>query len=77
MKVLFFGATADSAGSRQVEIPVNQHETVEQFTARLTVAYPRLRNHKLLISVNEEYVDAQVILAEGDQVAVFTPVSGG
>ena len=30
-----------------------------------------------MLSVNQEYVEREHVLAEGDEVAMITPVSGG
>ena len=46
---------------------------VESLTAR----YPALAAHKLLTAVNEEYADPDTILNDGDEIAIFTAVSGG
>ena len=36
-----------------------------------------LAGMKLLFAVNTEYVDTDHILADGDELAIFPPVSGG
>lgn len=74
--VLFFGATADAVGSRKLEL------TTEKTTAgilidRISQQHPPLANHKLLIAVNEEYADPDTVLNDGDEIALFTAVSGG
>ena len=43
----------------------------------LITKYPSLKGHKLLLAVNETYVAADTLLKDGDELAVFTPVSGG
>ncbi|MBA2333309.1 MAG: MoaD/ThiS family protein [Pyrinomonadaceae bacterium] len=76
-KILFFGTTATDAGMRETEIDLEDGESVSSFLERITMQNPRLANHKLLIAVNEEYAELDAILKEGDEVAVFTAVSGG
>jgi molybdopterin converting factor subunit 1 len=38
---------------------------------------PLLRGGMLLVAVNREYAAADAVLADGDEVALFPPVSGG
>ncbi len=75
--ILFFGATADAAGSRQLDVEIADLETVGSLVPRLIAENPRLAQQKLLFAVNEEYADPERFLTAGDKVALFTPVSGG
>jgi molybdopterin converting factor small subunit len=77
LNVLFFGATADAVGERKVQFDVRDDATAADAFTEIVAAYPQLRPHKLLFSVNEEYVDGDQIVNPGDELAVFTAVSGG
>jgi molybdopterin converting factor small subunit len=77
VRVLFFGQTADICGRRQVLLEVAENESASSVFRRLCVDYPSFSGRKLLLAVNEQYVDSSIILHEGDQLAIFTPVSGG
>ena len=77
LKILFFGATADAAGSREIDLQTGGNLTVERLARDLTREYPALSKLKLLIAVNEEYAEAESDLSDGDKIAVFTAVSGG
>jgi len=77
LSVLFFGVTADIAGSRESDVDVPVGESVEALLIHLVGRFPNLASQKLLIAVNEEYVDTDTILKDGDEVAIFTAVSGG
>jgi molybdopterin converting factor subunit 1 len=79
MKVLvkFFGATADAVGSRELELATDEAANAKSLIDRLSKDHPALANHKLLIAVNEEYADPNAILSDGDEIAIFTAVSGG
>ena len=74
VSVLFFGATADIVGDRKIEASAT---TSAQLLENILSEYPRLASHKLLVSVNQEYVSDTVPLHDGDEVAIFTAVSGG
>ncbi|MGH9821561.1 MAG: MoaD/ThiS family protein, partial [Pyrinomonadaceae bacterium] len=74
--VLFFGATADLAGQRVVELdlPVAT-TTASDVIGTITNAKVKLANHKLLVAVNQEYVSINSQLKDGDELAIFTAVS--
>ena len=75
-KILFFGATADAAGERSIEMEL-AGSTAEETIARLRNVYPLLANQKLNISINQEYASPGTIVDDGDEIAIFTAVSGG
>ena len=77
LKLLFFGATADAVGSRELELTTDEAATAKSLIDQLSKNHPALSNHKLLIAVNEEYADADTTLSDGDEIALFTAVSGG
>lgn len=76
VNLLFFGPLHDIVGSRQMGLEL-ESPYVSDMLANLKQQYPRLENSNILVAVNAEYADAQRILNEGDEVALFTPVSGG
>ncbi|MDI1240355.1 MAG: MoaD/ThiS family protein [bacterium] len=75
--VLFFGATADTVGSRELEIRADEAATAKSIIDQLSKDHPALAKHKLLIAINEEYADPDTLLKDGEEVALFTAVSGG
>lgn len=77
VNVLFFGATADIAGTRSVELPLSEPLTAGIVFNRVIDEYQGLHGRKLLFSVNQEYVPPDRIVNDGDELAVFTAVSGG
>lgn len=77
IKVLFFGATADIVRTHEIALEVSEESSPTSLIQSLSRKHPFLSNHKLLIAVNEEYVDSDIILKDGDEMAIFTAVSGG
>lgn len=81
VKVLFFGATADSVGEREVEFSFNEKTDATNALEKIFAEYPNLeKNHSkksLHFSVNQEYASGDEIINDGDELAVFTAVSGG
>lgn len=73
--VLYFGPTADAVGVSEEKLGIAN--SVAELLARLAESHPKLAKHKLLIAVNEEYAESSTVLKDGDEVAVFTAVSGG
>jgi molybdopterin converting factor small subunit len=77
VRVLFFGATADAVRERQIECSIGDRDSASDIVGKIATDYPGLKNHKLLFAINEEYVDPEARLNDGDRLAVFTAVSGG
>ncbi|MBA2378019.1 MAG: MoaD/ThiS family protein [Blastocatellia bacterium] len=77
ISILFFGATADAVGKREIEIDLVDGATVGGVLEQLKQANPGLGKHKLLFALNEVYVERETEIKEGDTLAVFTAVSGG
>jgi molybdopterin converting factor small subunit len=77
VKVLFFGATADAAGGRSADVEMPSSATSRAAFERVLERFPGLASHRLLYSLNEEYATGREPLSDGDEIAVFTAVSGG
>ena len=76
VRVLFFGATAEIVGTRQLMLDAAGRSAAD-VRSQLMRDHPNLASHKLLLSVNQEFVLDERQLADGDEVAIFTAVSGG
>jgi molybdopterin converting factor subunit 1 len=76
--ILFFGITSDFVGKSKLSYTIDQKSTVKNLKKELTNLYPNLSNIKeFAIAVNEEYAEDDLILNDGDVVAIIPPVSGG
>jgi len=79
VRVLFFGAARDAAGHSEVELTLaGPADAADAFEQILTI-YPDLRRfgRSLLFAVNQEYAPRECQVQEGDELALFPPVSGG
>ncbi|MFL6335592.1 MAG: molybdenum cofactor biosynthesis protein MoaE [Pyrinomonadaceae bacterium] len=79
VRVLFFGAAREAAAD-EAELTVEEGAPARAAFARLLEEYPALRRFRssLLVAVNQEYArDLDVPLKDGDELALFPPVSGG
>jgi len=78
IKVLFFGAARDAVGDADVELILDA-TTSGRALEILKEKYPHLERfgRSLLLAVNQEYARSETQLNDGDELAVFPPVSGG
>ena len=79
VKVLLFGAAADRAGTRQLELAVGGGTTLGELWPTLVDRHPGLvpLRDTLAFAVNGEYARMEDPVSPGDEVAVLPPVSGG
>ena len=78
--VLFFGAAAELTRKRDEEITLPAGTSAQNAKTDILAAHPLLGErygNNLLFSVNREYARGDEILATGDELAFFPPVSGG
>jgi molybdopterin converting factor small subunit len=75
--VLFFGATADVVGTRRKTLEIGSPEPAKVIFDRILTDYPALSKHRLLFAINQRYVNGDEIVNDGDELAIFTAVSGG
>ncbi len=77
VRILFFGATADATGNREIVINENGFPNVSSILDELRETYPSLASHRLLFSINQQYATGDDSVKDGDEIAIFTAVSGG
>lgn len=75
--VLFFGQTAEIIGEREVEMSFDEPMIASVVFAEIIEKYPKLSENKLLFAVNQTYATGDEIINNGDELAIFTAVSGG
>jgi len=77
--VLFFGAARDAAGHDQVNLTLEAPATTESAKSEILSACPALERFgkSLLFAVNQEYAEPGREIRQGDELALFPPVSGG
>jgi molybdopterin converting factor subunit 1 len=79
VRVLFFGAAREAATDEAV-LALAPGATARDGLARVLEEYPDLARFRssLLVAVNQEYArDLDIELEDGDELALFPPVSGG
>ena len=76
--VLFFGAARDVVGQTEIKLLLQATYAATAWEEILE-EFPELRRfgRSLLFAVNQEYAKPDRVIKEGDELAVFPPVSGG
>ncbi len=77
VRVFYFGVLRERLGGSQEWLKLVEGATVAQV---LNVYRERLADFpwdSIAVAVNQEYAKADVVLEEGDELALLPPVSGG
>jgi len=77
ISVLFFGQTAEIVGRRDIEISLNKSIKSGEVLAGILATHPKLKETKLLFAINQDYANGDEMINDGDELAIFTAVSGG
>src|SRR5215468_2750709 len=79
VRVLFFSAARDAVGREEIEFNCDAGDTAGEALQKILSAHPALNRFgkSLLLAVNQEYADQNRKLHNGDELAIFPPVSGG
>ncbi len=79
VRVKLFGPAADAVGCSELEYALTPPATLAGLLELMSAKYPALggRATSLRFAVNEAYAEPGAPLADGDEVAVIPPVSGG
>ncbi len=77
--VKFLASYAEEIGEDEVDLMLPPSSTVADLLDQLRGNFPRWGKmvEQPLVARNLEYVRAEQVLEDGDQVPVFPPVSGG
>ncbi len=80
VRVRFFGILKTDTKVDTIELDIGQgNETVFGVLMEIEARYPQIqpRMDTLAYAVNHEFVDADYLLSDGDELALLPPVSGG
>lgn len=79
IKIKTFASMKEACGFSEKDLNVPPGSTTGTVLDELMTEHPniRLSGTSILIAVNEEYAGRERVLAEGDVIALFPPVSGG
>ncbi len=79
VKIKFFGAAADLAGTRETEMQVQDGATLGELWTDMADQHPEIVPMKdsLAYAINNEYARWTDTVEPGDEIAILPPVSGG
>jgi molybdopterin synthase sulfur carrier subunit len=74
-----FALVREMCGFEEKELTVSEGISVRELFRELRKIHCPLTDLEgtLMFAINEEYCDGDAILADGDTLAIFPPVSGG
>lgn len=79
VRVLFFGVLKDITGRPEEEVALPAGACVGSVFERYATTFPKLREmeRSILLARNQRFAPASEALADGDEIALLPPVSGG
>jgi molybdopterin converting factor subunit 1 len=78
VKLLFFASLRERAGCPSMQWPIAEGLTAGALLEELRRDLPAMSAAgRISVAVNEEYVGGDHLLADGDEIALIPPVSGG
>jgi molybdopterin synthase catalytic subunit len=77
VQVRLFASYRETAGTNRLDVPLPAGARVRDLIDVLAARLPALRTAPGLVAVNHTYVQPDVELHDGDEVAFIPPVSGG
>ena len=79
--IKFFASLKTIAEKEEENIEIENSISMDQLSEIISKTSPKMgdiiRDKKVMISVNQEMVDSDTIIHDGDEVAFLPPFSGG
>jgi molybdopterin synthase catalytic subunit len=79
IKVLFFGPVREIVSLREDQIEMPDGAKLQAVLENYTNRFPRLRDisSSVVLALNQQFASPATVIADGDEVALMPPVSGG
>jgi molybdopterin synthase catalytic subunit/molybdopterin synthase sulfur carrier subunit len=79
LRVRYFASIREFTGMREEQLEVPEGSTAEALKSRVQGLHDALKAQEgnILVAVNGSFVEPTRVLRQGDEVALFPPVSGG
>ena len=79
LTILFFATLRDKAKTKSAQLTLNDEHHRCRSQKELAIRFPDIASSlpTTIVSRNKEFAESDEVLKDGDEVAVFPPVSGG
>ena len=79
LRVRYFASIREFTGVKEEQLEVPEGSTAESLKKRVQGLHTTLKDqdYNILIAVNGSFIEPTRVLRQGDEVALFPPVSGG
>ncbi len=81
VKIKFFASFREKTGMDEMDLDIRGQITVTQviddLTRSLGMVKELFKSGAVIIAVNREVAKPELIVKDGDEIAIFPPVSGG
>lgn len=77
VKIKYFAGLRDITKKETEIIEVKENARIIEILEILYMKYPEMKKIELVMAKNREYAEENEILADGDELALLPPVSGG
>jgi sulfur-carrier protein len=78
IQLLFFGIATDLVGRNSLTYSIQENTSIKDLKNLFIDDYVNLKNiNEFAIAINEEYANEDLLIKDGDVVAIIPPVSGG
>ena len=74
-KVIFFGILEDIIGSN--ELIISDNNSSDKLLKNIKEQYPELKNKTFQIAINQQIINTNTTLNDGDEIALLPPFAGG
>ena len=79
VKILFFASARELTGETEMMMELDEGTGTDEIPKKLLAIFPDLdmTRDRMSLAVNTVYCKENVVLKEGDVVAILPPISGG
>lgn len=75
VKILFFGILSDKSG--ETEIHVSEISDLNSLLSDIRKRFPSVADMKFTVARNKEVIRENILLENGDEIALLPPFAGG
>lgn len=79
IELYYFATIRDIAGVKHEQLDLPEASTVEELKIHIASRYPKMAEalNTCLVSVDRKIAQNDRVILEGEEVAIFPPISGG